>query len=406
MVALFAAARPPLLVLGYVCTRPLVDLAVYRPIGGVTLGQAWGAGLLAILGWYWIRSLPKRPSVSELLVPVSTLLVYSAVVLSRGDVMLGLNGLLKFSAWALLIPTVASIVREEGEDLPLRLASVGAAASVVTMAVVIVTDRYGAAYYRGADIGWVQGPHGIASTAVMWVPLLLRQAQRKARPAASIALVSLLGVGVLLSLVRTALLGFVTIVGAHVALSGESRSRGARVAAAVAAAFVLLVAVAAQPLLTARLADLENLKAGGSAVLWAGGGRVGIWAGALDRAFQDWSTALLGQGSGVSFEVARFSMGSSVWSHNDFVEMLLTGGLILLAVYCLFLVWIARPFVRRAALRGPDAAPGVVGVAAWAAFVIMAFFNGMIWYQASVVAALAFGCLRAVVESMPTSSTG
>ncbi|MDI6844035.1 MAG: hypothetical protein QMC94_06555 [Anaerosomatales bacterium] len=373
-------------------------MIVYRPLGPVTVGQAWGIGLLLLVVWFWTREVSGGGSPGTLTVPVIVLSLYGILALSRGDVALGLNGLAKFASWALLVPTIERIVERGGEPLMIGAARFASLSSIAAMSVAIALDKYGKAYYRGDDLGWTQGPHGIASTAVMACSLVLLWAVSSKGKRLTAILSALLAVGVVMSFVRTTLLTMAIIVGAYLLVSARDRRARNVVLVLLIVLGAIVMSTEIRSMFSARVSDLRNLQAGGSAVLWAGGGRVGIWLGVLQRVSKNWHTLLLGEGSGSSFDAVRLAMGTSVWAHNDFLEMLSTGGLLMLTAYVALLAWIGKPLFRFRTLRDSETEGlRVIGAATLVAFTMMAFFNGMMWYQASVLAAIAFGWTRARV---------
>lgn len=401
LLALLVVA-PELAVLGYACTRPLADLAVFVKIGPLTVGQLWGAGLLLVMLGYWMLRFRDEQKAS--LVPVSLAVVYALLTLWRPDEAFALLSLVKLLSWLLLIMTVEHIAQtDHGFRMSLRSGIAAAVLVAVVMGVSIATNRYGSAYYTGelAEIG--QGPHGIASMAVMSLPFLLIGAELKPRRRFLLVLVGMIGIGVLFSLVRTALIAYFLVVGALVVRSMKGGKLKALVGAVAAVLAVGVGAYFMQDLLTERLADLRFLGAGGGATVWAGGGRLGIWSGVLRSVSSGpWAFAF-GAGAGSTYAISYAEMGASVWAHNDFLEFLATGGIVLSSLYCGILVWMWR------SSSGPMTCETAVlswfTKAAVVAFAFMAFFNGMAFYQASILAGLLVGMSRGRARSARATVT-
>ena len=113
-------------------------------------------------------------------------------------------------------------------------------------------------------------------------------------------------------------------------------------------------------------------------------------------------TILVGAGAGASNELVDDVTGSWLYSHNDFLEFFATGGLSLLAVYVAFLVWAGASARRlhRDPLQSNRARPiGAIAFAAVAAFVVMSFLNGIVFYAACLAFALLLGLVRGMAAT-------
>ena len=397
--ALLLTRRLDLALLGYAATRPLADLAVFTTVGPFTLGQLWGAGLITLellfLVMVLLRQDPDRERPS--LLPVAFVLLYALLTVWRFDSVLAVSNTLKFASWILLAVCVEYIAQSPRSRRNVLFAALTTGVLVLgTVAVAALNDQYGAAYYAGEFLDVGQGPHGLASIAVMVVPFVLLDLQfRKKAWFDAMLLLGLTG-AVVFSFVRTALVALGILYLAYVWLTVRSRRPRYVVTLVSATAAAVAFIYSAQETVVSRLSDLSFLSAGGGAAIWAGGGRVGIWSAVLAEVVSAPLTLFLGGGAGTSFAVVYQAMGASVWAHNDFLEMLATGGLVLLFGYIVLLVWTtAAP--RRLRKRADDRVSrdvGWIALAAVAAYAWMAFFNGMALYQASIVFALLLGFVR------------
>ena len=397
--ALFTA--PAEFVVGLVALRPLVDTAVHVRFGGWSLGQLWGIGLLGSLGVYWLAEGYRKPLEGRSwLIPAAFPVAYATMTLGRDDPSFAVSLCVKVGLWALVALACEQIASSaRGQRTIARAVSVMALLTVAAIAITIAQNQYGSAYYSPEltfeSVG--QGPHGLASLAVLTSTMVWLNAMRDRARWRWVLLAALLGVGVAMSLVRTTFLAFALVTGWFLVWSLGSGRRGAIGAALAAVAGVAGTMYAFRDVILGRVSDLALLSAGGGADMWAGSGRVGIWRAVLRSASSSPTALLIGQGSLASLRVTRVSTGASVWAHNDFLEFLITGGVGLLALYVAMVIWLfwsmarlARDTRQSAAVRE---AGGLFAVAV-VAYVVMAFFNGMAFYEASVVMAMIVGLAR------------
>lgn len=388
---------PSVAVVLYAATRPLADSAVFINIGGFSVGQLWGAGLVAVLVAYIGQSLTRVVEPVRLhAVPILFLAGYALLTLFRPDAWMGLQNLMKLSSWILLILVVESISATPSNRGLVEKAGVALAIlSVVTIVYAMVRGGYGADYYANEFMGSGQGPHGLSLLGVLALPFVLMPTSHGVRRFSG-ALAVLLCAVIVASLVRTALVAMIAVLGTYAIY--VYKPRGVKSVLGFALAFSLLsVGIwSLQDQLAARLNDLSFLSSGGADYVWAGGGRIGIWLSVLQGATDSISHFVFGRGAGASFELVRQGMGVSVWSHNDFIEFLVEGGLMLLGLYIALLAWIGRSLMT--AIRSAESEPKrqftIIAAATFAGFIMMSLLNGVVFYQASIAMGLLVGLVR------------
>jgi O-antigen ligase len=300
--------------------------------------------------------------------------------------------------WILFALAVERVARTAaGQRSAARCGSVFAALTVVVIAVAIVDNRYGAAYYAHHFSGGGQSPHGLVEIAVLALPIVLLSLVRQTGRLVAAVILAALCVEVVVSFVRTGYLGLAVIV-LGCAWLGIRRGRAGFAALAVIAAIATAVtAFALSDKIASRLSDLSYVTAGGQAEREAGAGRVGFWVAVTDASLSGVSGLIVGEGAASSIAINQRINGQAAAAHNDFVEMLGTGGLILLFSYLGLLTWAFGSFRR---LRGdPRQSPaardvGALGLVACSAFVVLSFFNGIATSAASLPFALMLGLAR------------
>ncbi|MDY0088603.1 MAG: hypothetical protein RBS78_08670, partial [Coriobacteriia bacterium] len=240
--------NPGLFLAYFVGLRPLVDIAVFFPIGGYTLGTIWGAALLGVLFVYWILygvRMPMRDT--RWLIPTVFVIAYAlfTMVGRSGDSFEAISALMKIASWVFLALACEQIASTpDGQRTIVRAGTLMAGLTAAVIAVAISQNQYGAAYYAGGEAynTMGQGPHGLASMAVVSSAFVWMGAMHSRRRTAYAILAALLGVGIALSFVRTTFLAYALITGWFVLWS--LRSKQPRVVfTALAAVAAVVVAV-------------------------------------------------------------------------------------------------------------------------------------------------------------------
>lgn len=409
VLALGLAVHPAAFVLLYLGLRPLVDAAVYVQAGGLTLGTLWGAGLIVSLGVYWLVRGIRPPVIGRSwLIPLGFALAYVLATLwrlglSSGDLSSAISNCVKIASFVLVALTCEQIASSaHGQRMIVRAGILMAVLSVVVIGIAISRNEYGIAYYTTRvrqSLG--QSPHGYASLAVLSSTFVWIAAMRYRPRWPGIVLAGLLGVSVALSFVRTTFLAFVLVAAWFLVWSARTRRVTAALSALAVVASVAGILYAFRDVVARRLADLNFLSSGGEAPLLAGSGRVGIWDAVLHSATSSRAAFLLGQGSAASSRVTM-AVADGAWSHNDYLEFLITGGVGVLILYTATVVWLLVSMRRLARdTRQSNAAREVASLmtAAVAAYALMAFFNGIIFYAASLAMAMAVGLARGMYRT-------
>ncbi len=395
--------QPTLFVLLYIASRPLVDTAVEVQVGGVSLGTLWGAGLILVLGAYWVlEGFRGRVRIRGWSMPLGFLVAYAAFCFGRGDALYWFSNWVRLASFvgvAFTIQNVAST--RKGQVMVVRAGTLLAVLQLAVIGLAVVQNRYGLAFYSNDvydSLG--QGPHGLASLAVLsstfvWLGAMYSKSSRWPY----VLLAALIGVAVALSLVRTTFLAFAIVALWFLWWSLRTR-RAAAVAAAVAAfAGVTAVVYALQDMVLGRLADLVLLSNTGAAELAAGSGRLGIWQAVWQSATRTSASILLGQGANASLTATASTLigAGPLWSHNDYLEFFITGGVVLAGLYVGLIAWMlvstgSLVWNREQSSAARDAASLMTVVVV--AFAVMAFFNGIAFYQASIGMAVVVGLAR------------
>lgn len=400
---------PGLGVLVYAASRPLADLFVFVQVGGFSIGQLWGAGLIAVCGLYIVLSLRRAEGrFVYSLVPLALPAAYLAFTLTRSGAEQGLTNALRLLSWTLLIVVVERIATEVKNRRRVETAIVvSIVLMLITVAIAAAQNRYGAAYYSGEFEAVGQGPHGLSSYLVLGAALLLFLMLQREGGRLPFVLFGLSIVAVLFSLVRTTFLALVILVGVYaiLALAG----RGARVAATAVALLAVgsSIIYLGQDQIIGRFRDIGYLSAGGGSEIYAGSGRIGIWLAVWNGVLSEPQDLLVGAGALASSRLVFAALGVERWAHNDFLELLITGGVPLLLSYVILIGWLASRGTRLLKAAPDIETRNFAGMylAGLGAFVFMAFFNGIALYQASVMmgllGGLAAGWLRSVESAPP-----
>jgi hypothetical protein len=386
---------PPAALLAYVASRPLVDGFVLVDVGPGTVGQIWGAGLLIVVGVFLLQTNMGR----NVPMPVLALIGLYAVFAARGDTEVGLQYGLKLALWLLLIVAVERIARtRDGQLMCFRAGYALAAGTAVLIGVLVALNKYGAAYYEsfGQAQETEQSPQPLAFLALFCISFPLIALFQRWSTTLSLTLVTVLTIEVVISYVRTALIGLVPIVLAYLFVAVR---RGRPTAFALAAAFTV-TALVVQERLAERFADLSLLGSGESS--GAGSNRVAIWTSVWEATTSSVQTVVAGAGAGASHAASDEAIGHYVDAHNDFLEFFATGGVFLVAAYIGLVVWaiagvwrIYRDPAHSARARGAAA----ITFGTIAAFLATSMFASISFYAALVVFAVLLGLIRGMAST-------
>jgi O-antigen ligase len=390
---------PSLALLSYAATRPMVEPWVEVQVGGLSLGELWGAGmLLTILGYLVLVRARVATRAPTFAIPIWFLVVYPILTFARPGFGTALEYELKAASWLLLALAVERCARTRVGQRQIATAGyVMAILLVASIGLAMAEKRYGAAYYSGQFSGSGQSPHGLISLAVLVLPFALIAVLRCRWVVVSSLIVAALSIEVLLSYVRTGYLSLAVIL---VGYGVTAFRRGGT--PVVTSAFVAVMAIAVTVLIVGqeivvRLSDLQYLGAGGSEQAQAGTGRIGFWTTVVHNAFDSVPAFLVGGGAGESIALIHKATGEAAWSHNDFIDFVATGGIVLLLAYLALLGWayaslwrLRRDPVQSAAVHDFAA----IGLATCVAFTTLSVFNGIALSQLALPFALLLGLGR------------
>ena len=197
-------------------------------------------------------------------------------------------------------------------------------------------------------------------------------------------------IGVVLSYVRTGYMALALMLIGFTALGIKRRHSHILVAAVAGTAAIVVTVAVLGSAVTGRLNDLSNLDSSSTAGN-AGAGRVGFETAIIGTTFNSGRLLLIGGGALTTERITSAVVGNRVWAHNDFLEMLATGGIFLLLAYLAFLMWLYLSFRRlaRDPRQGRAARDvGIIGILAVGAFAVVSTFNGVVTTPAAAFAVL------------------
>ena len=306
-------------------------LLVGLPLGPASVGQLWGAAVLACAVLYLLRS---DWTAATWRAPVILLIAYPIFAFTREQPSRFLINEIRLVTWL----AVVLVIDRYGMDALrqreiLRAALASAALLVVVIAVAVKQHQYGSAYYTGyaafLKMNSTQQVFGLAASACS---LLLRdRTLSDPRGAADPSLAwdlgplerrdcSVFGQRVVCCTRDPPhhLDGPWDLPEAGVNSRGHLRLRssGRHGLGAVC------------PWISDRLSRAAP--------------RLAYWRPVLSDTLQHPGAILIGRGPDSSSEVIQQAVGERIWSHNDFIELFATGGVVLLAVFLGFVVWLSE----------------------------------------------------------------
>ena len=398
--------QPAAAILAYIALRPLVDAFVFQQIAGLSLGELWGLGMILSACLYLVlENADQEERLRLSAVPIGFLFIVLMLYVTRSPLVPAVTSWTKIASWILVMLVCERVSRDSrGQRMTWWAGIAMGAMLTLAVAVMIRQDRYGQAFYDswGPARSWAAN----SRTRSPWRPSCSsrsRWPERSSSPRGSSRCRVAAGLlaAVFLSYVRTALLGALVVLAMLLLLTfrygGKVRAAGFAVAIGTAVGIVLAWDRIAQ-----RFSDLTLLSASGAAQGEAGSGRVRIWSAYADYAFDSVVHALVGRGANAAELLGVDVFGRQAGAHNDVMELLLAGGLLLVAAFVVLLVWMATGPVRL--LRDPRQSPSAKGYAALAlgavvAFALMSQLNGIVFYQSSVVVGLVVGLCRGMAET-------
>lgn len=388
---------PEFAILVLLAVRPVADALVNTSVGGLTVGQAWGMGLITAIAIYFVS---RRP-VNVPAAPAALLLAYLSLTLVRPELKVALDTSLKLGSWLLLTVVIERVAQtRRGQVAIINSMWASAICLILAIALVMAQGRYGAAYYGLTQTtAEVAPPHSIASYAVLLLPLILAQILAGHRTQLSVVVSGLLALGIVASFVRTAYLALLAVLCAYVIAAVRVRAARAQLSAFAILTALVVAGYRFRDTLLARFSDLPLISSLTGRPLWQGGGAGrglfwrDLWAAGTDSL----PHIIAGRGAGASVQLLTRLYGAAIWSHNDFLEFFVTGGIILLVTYVIFLAWVLWSIVR---LFRDDRQSEIVHTfsillaGAFSGYVILSLANGMAVFAGSVAMAVLIGLTR------------
>jgi len=410
-VAALWAMSAEVAVLSFIALRPLVEVGVYVQLGTLTLGQVWGAGFLVLVVAFLVTegralgfSTESNARVPWILVVL--LAAYALAAMTRGPSGLALLMWLRIAAWVLTLSVAECIGRSiRGQRRLMYAMGIFAALLVVVVVILIQTGRFGAAYY-GRAAGSLQafessgqGPHGLAADAVLVLPMVLILVWEGRHRLGAIVVSGALCACVLLSFVRTAYVGLAAVLLVFVVVGVRARDRWVHFTAlgliVVAACSVYLL----RSTISLRFDALLSAMTGGALDVRSTSGRLVFWEAILRYSTENPVHFLFGGGPMASYRVLVQRTGWAMWAHNDLLEMLATGGIMLAIVYVAVVTWMLVSTLRLCRdRRQSDAvrAYGLLATAAVASFVGMSLLSGLVFSVSTIPLAVLVGLARSM----------
>ena len=338
VVALYLRSRIYALML-FVIVRPLVDAfgGNFSEVG-LSAGSWWAVGVtmmaaIVLTQESRARSLNLPPRV----LPVFGLgAAYLVIIVFYPGGRPFVAGLFALASWTLLCLAVAALCESREKQLTV-VRCVDGAAIVLSASVLmlVLRNQYGALYYsadswRTWNADTMALPHSYALFAALLMPIMLAQVHAHYHAKLAAALSVLLSLVVLLSYVRSAYFALFLVWVVFVAQALRLSPLRVRLTAAFVTIGAAVAGYMSRAEILQRMDNLLLLRASGGAANMAGSNRWGWWR-ELARGSTDTSAhLLLGQGAGGSRRILMEQVGLAVWSHNDFLEFLVSGGVVLL----------------------------------------------------------------------------
>jgi O-antigen/teichoic acid export membrane protein len=388
--AFVAIQRPAQGVLCLLIVKPLVDYWVRLPVGPSSVGQLWGAAVLACAVLYLLRS---DWTAATWRAPIILLIAYPIFAFTREQPSRFLINEIRLVTWL----AVVLVIERYGMDALrqreiLRAALASAALLVVVIAVAVKQHQYGSAYYTGyaafLKMNSTQQVFGLAASAVFCCAIVLLAILAERLTLLWLGILVLLSAEIVLSLVRGSFVALAILLIIWMA-RGIYRKRGS----ILVATFGCGVAVVTASVLYAGVISDRLSRAAP---------RLAYWRPVLSDTLQHPGAILIGRGPTASSEVIQQAVGERIWSHNDFIELFATGGVVLLAVFLGFVVWLLASCCSLATstAQSKDAREvGVLGIGVCAAWLVVASVDGALFASSSFFFALFIGLIRAMAAT-------
>lgn len=390
LICVYSFLRPDVALVVLLAVKPVLDYYVRHRVGGVSLGQAWGGALL-LTAAVFVAKRTTSP-LSAYRAPLAMVLVFPLLTFTRaglGDAPVDELRLVSWLAVVYVVEQLASTAA--GQRRVVRLGLTMALLLCGVIGLMYETNQYGRAYYTST---WafakldVMQPAGVSAFAVYCAGLALVPVVAGRRALGPLVLYAALGAGTVLSLVRTSFFAFLLVL-AGVLARGLYRRRGSIVAAGSAVLVAVVVAlIAYQNVIASRLVHAS--------------GRVAFWRPVVHGTLAHPLSILVGHGPTFSATVIQQALNEAIWSHNDFVEMFGTGGVLLLLAYVGLVVWLFRSALTL--YRDPAQSElardvGYLALLMCGAYVVIAMFNTVAFASSAVALGVLFGLVRGMART-------
>ncbi len=378
---------PARFLLAYLIGLPFLDSVIpffTIDLSGVQFGPQilLRGGLIILLVIYWLIS-RRNPFELKSTIPMFILLVLlSLSTLAGGErTQMGLITLAKHAYWMFLLPTIADMVKHK--QMKLETIYICIVVSTLGFIFVVVASPFLGmdlgSFYGVGDARGPYGPHSLALCLCMGFiviqALCLEQHSRF-----NLSVLLLTGAAIVISVARTyARTGYTSLSTSLIVFTlliwiyGKREINLRRQRPVMLLTFFLIIGVIGLYCIINSNALMERLR-DFSSMDTAGAGRTLIYKAAIEK-YADFSILRIMFGGGLGSTLSL--MGIYV-PHNDYLVLLLAGGLIGLFLYLWVLIGLWREL--RAAAKDVYL-PYIIAVSAMAVFIVATMTNPVIGYM-------------------------
>lgn len=378
---------PARFLLAYLIGLPFLDSVIpffTIDLSGVQFGPQilLRGGLIILLVIYWVIS-RRNPFKLKSTIPMFILLVLLLLSTLAGGsrTQMGLITLAKHAYWMLLLPTIADMVKHK----QMKLETIYICIVVSTLGfifVVLISPFLGmdlGSFYGVGDARGPYGPHSLALCLCMgFIVVQALCVGQHNKLYQSILLLA--GAAIVISVVRTyARTGYTSLSTSLIVFTlliwiyGKHELKLRLQRPVMGLTFILIIGVISLYGIIHSDALMERVR-DFSSVETAGAGRTLIYKAAIER-YADFSILRIMFGGGLG---STFSLMGLYVPHNDYLVLLLAGGLVGLFLY----LWVLTSLCRelRAVAKGVYL-PYIIAVSAMAVFIVATMTNPVIGYM-------------------------
>lgn len=310
------------------------------------------------------------------------------------------------TAWILCILAIERVSRTHRDRaMVLRAATWAGWLLVLTVGILVLQNRFGLSYYTSSGGGGFEEetrklfPHVAGLMGVVLLAVSLSTFVLGHRKLTAVVLSAALVLCVMVSFVRSSILGMGLVLIAYLFVALRQRSLRLRMGGVALVCAVTIVLAIYQPLLLDRFRDLRVFTGTGGLEGAAGSGRVAVWRMLADNVGGSAGEVLFGRGTEYTQMLNSQNLGVSIWSHNDFFEVYFVGGLVLWGAFVALVCWLLVSVIRVAKDRSLPPSVRSVGlllVAAVLGWVVISFTNGAMFYVSSIALGVVVGLARGI----------